>query len=475
MIETILVTGFLGTGKTTFILKTLRPLLEGRRFAVLVNDFGEVGFDGSLLRLGGLEVMEINGGCVCCTAGGALLEALETIRRDLRPDLLVIEGSGLASPYPLLEALETGQFALAGIPCLIDPMSLDTCARHGVFFDQVDAATLLCLSKCDLAQAAEIERARRLVRGRRGERIAVLPLGAGPPDSALLALLEPGGPRPGPRGASAPLMPQWPPLSNAGPAPRAVRSWVWRPPGLPRLGDLNAALCDLDGIYRVKGLCQFVESAVPLAFNWAFGYTSTVATEHTGEPYLVFLGPAAEASLADRLPCGEAPLLTQIADAATLPAGACDARPGAAFVDGHLVSELEAAELLLAACAQSLSDLVIVAPPSEVYRPHRQALEGAGAVWIEVPDYRFSQLTETRYRLARLSQSRILLLLRSAASDWLLQGLTGKQVFTISQAFCLPRAAASLRGLGSAQIAALLGALSAGADQDPLVDPPGCT
>jgi hypothetical protein len=116
-----------------------------------------------------------------------------------------------------------------------------------------------------------------------------------------------------------------------------------------------------------------------------------------------------------------------------------------------------------------------VAPPSEVYRPHRQALEGAGAVWIEVPDYRFSQLTETRYRLARLSQSRILLLLRSAASDWLLQGLTGKQVFTISQAFCLPRAAASLRGLGSAQIAALLGALSAGADQDPLVDPPGCT
>ena len=418
MIETILVTGFLGTGKTTFILKTLRPLLEGRRFAVLVNDFGEVGFDGSLLRLGGLEVMEINGGCVCCTAGGALLDALETIRRDLRPELLVIEGSGLASPYPLLEALETSQFALAGIPCLIDPLSLDTCARHGVFFDQIDAATLLCLSKCDLAQAAEIERARRLVRGRRGERIAVLPLGAGPPDPALLALLEPGGPRPGPRGASAPLMPEWPPLSNAGPAPVAVHSWVWRPSGLPRLGDLNSALHDLDGVYRVKGLCQFVESAVPLAFNWAFGYTSTVATEHSGEPYLVFLGPAAEASLADLLPPGEAPLLAQVADAATLPAGACDARPGAAFVGrppgertgsrGTAARGLFAVSVGPAHRGPSVRGLP--APPS--------GAGGAGGVWIEVPDYRFSHLAETRHRLAGLSQSRILLLLRSAASDW---------------------------------------------------------
>lgn len=267
-------------------------------------------------------------------------------------------------------------------------------------------------------------------------------------------------------------MPQWPPLSNAGPAPLAVRSWVWRPSGLPRLGDLNSALHDLDGVYRVKGVCQFVESAVPLAFNWAFGYTGTVATEHAGEPYLVFLGPAAEASLVDLLPSGEAPLLAEVADAATLPAGACDARPGAAFVDGRLASEVEAAERLLAACAQSLSDLVIVAPPSEAYRPHRQALEGAGGVWIEVPDYRFSQLTGTRHRLAGLPQSRILLLLRSAASDWLLQGLTGKRVFTITEAFCLPRATVSLRGLTEAQIAALLGALIAGADQDPLGDPP---
>lgn len=102
-VPTTLVTGFLGTGKTTFILEAFRHRPEGERWAVLVNEFGEVGIDGALY--GDLAVKEIPGGCICCTAGVALRFGLVELLRTQRPDRLFIEPTGLANPASILDLL----------------------------------------------------------------------------------------------------------------------------------------------------------------------------------------------------------------------------------------------------------------------------------------------------------------------------------------------------------------------------------
>ena len=104
----LLFAGFLGSGKTTLILALARQAaLDHLRVCVLVNEVGEVGIDGEVLRLGDMEVVEITGGCICCQIGVDLVRALRDLEQEFRPDLVIVEASGIATPGGVLDAIRS--------------------------------------------------------------------------------------------------------------------------------------------------------------------------------------------------------------------------------------------------------------------------------------------------------------------------------------------------------------------------------
>lgn len=98
MTKTNLITGFLGSGKTTSILHLLAHKDPAEKWAVLVNEFGEVGIDGALLADSGALLKEIPGGCMCCVNGLPMQVGLNTLLRQGKPDRLLIEPTGLGHP-----------------------------------------------------------------------------------------------------------------------------------------------------------------------------------------------------------------------------------------------------------------------------------------------------------------------------------------------------------------------------------------
>jgi G3E family GTPase len=156
-LSTYLVCGFLGAGKTTYILERLRD--KSSRTAVLVNEFGTLGIDGQIIRTkGGVDVVEMAGGCICCSQRQGLVKSVTEIARDIRPDVLLIEPSGVAETSELLKALSDD--SLGGIiSCdatitIIDATTfLDYSApdSFGTFFlDQVENADVVLINKIDL-------------------------------------------------------------------------------------------------------------------------------------------------------------------------------------------------------------------------------------------------------------------------------------------------------------------------------------
>jgi G3E family GTPase len=102
----LLFAGFLGSGKTTLILSIAKQAAHARaRVCVLVNEVGEVGIDGEVLRLGDMEVMEITGGCICCQIGVDLVRALRDLEQEFRPDLVIVEATGIATPEGVLDSI----------------------------------------------------------------------------------------------------------------------------------------------------------------------------------------------------------------------------------------------------------------------------------------------------------------------------------------------------------------------------------
>lgn len=106
MRHTITISGFLGSGKTTLLLNMARAYCEaGMRVAILENEIGQIPVDSTYLRGQGLEVRELFGGCICCSLRTDLQEAIERIRREISPDIILVEPSGVAGPEMVFEAL----------------------------------------------------------------------------------------------------------------------------------------------------------------------------------------------------------------------------------------------------------------------------------------------------------------------------------------------------------------------------------
>ncbi|MBW4935898.1 CobW family GTP-binding protein [Marinobacter sp. F4206] len=161
-IPTNLILGFLGVGKTTAILDLLKAKPESEVWAVLVNEFGEVGIDGAMLQSEGAVIKEIPGGCMCCVAGLPMQVGLNQLIRQARPDRLIIEPTGLGHPSQILQILTDEHYAtvleLGPVITLVDPRKLEDprVLENVQFRDQVAAADILVANKTDLASPEQI-------------------------------------------------------------------------------------------------------------------------------------------------------------------------------------------------------------------------------------------------------------------------------------------------------------------------------
>ncbi len=213
------VTGFLGAGKTTLI----RNILEnagGRRLALIVNEFGDVGIDGEILKGCGVDacpeenVVELANGCICCTVADDFVPALDTIlSRTPKVDHILIETSGLALPKPLVQAFQwpsvKGRVTVDGVVAVVDGAALaegrvasdmdalaaqrsaDQSLDHDdpveeVFEDQIACADLVILSKADLLDAAGASRAGAIIGEHLSRAVKVVPSTHGKVDPAIL-------------------------------------------------------------------------------------------------------------------------------------------------------------------------------------------------------------------------------------------------------------------------------------------------
>jgi G3E family GTPase len=162
-IPTNIVTGFLGSGKTTAILDVLTRKPAAEKWAVLVNEFGEIGIDGAILASSGAEIREVAGGCMCCIADLPMQVALNNLIAKVQPDRLLIEPSGLGHPQEIIDTLSSGQYAevldLRAVLCLLDPRKLRDARYldHPIFNDQLRVADIIVANKIDLCGDDERE------------------------------------------------------------------------------------------------------------------------------------------------------------------------------------------------------------------------------------------------------------------------------------------------------------------------------
>jgi G3E family GTPase len=167
---TLLVCGFLGAGKTTFIMEHIKT--TGGRTAVLVNEFSDLGVDGQLIQSkNGVHVIEVPGGCICCGQQKDLTENIRKIAEHVRPDMLLIEPSGIAQASGVIMALEdealAGLVRLDAVIAVIDASTFLEFSEpdfFGTFFlDQVTNADLIVVNKIDMVSPAEREQVSRRV------------------------------------------------------------------------------------------------------------------------------------------------------------------------------------------------------------------------------------------------------------------------------------------------------------------------
>ena len=165
----LVVAGFLGSGKTTLVLSLATAAVRATlRVAVVVNEVGEVGIDGSVFRLGDLQVKEITAGCICCQIGVDLVRTLVELDQTFAPDLVIVEASGIAAPAGVLDALRyypADKIAGISTVTLVDPLRFEALYEvvTPLIEAQITGADVLVVTKKDQATATELEYAVRMV------------------------------------------------------------------------------------------------------------------------------------------------------------------------------------------------------------------------------------------------------------------------------------------------------------------------
>jgi G3E family GTPase len=252
-IPLVVIGGYLGAGKTT-LLNHLLTQAGGRHIAVLVNDFGSINIDAALIREHTGDVINLENGCICCSIGGRLVEALLAVgARADPPDLLVIEASGVSDPVRIAQIglLDRG-FRLHGIAVLVDVERIGETLADPYVCDiarrQITGATALVLNKTDLVDEPRQAAVQAMLTGL-ASTVIMLPTTHGAVPLALLLDLQAA-----PRGRSDALaLAGW----AATQLPAGIRSFTFSTESRFDRGRLKDALRSLSArLLRAKGFVR---------------------------------------------------------------------------------------------------------------------------------------------------------------------------------------------------------------------------
>ena len=159
--------GFLGAGKTTLIRKLIKDGYRGEKLVLIENEFGDIAIDGGFLKDAGIEITEMNSGCICCTLVGDFTKALKQVIKEYSPDRILIEPSGVGKLSDVAAAVERVEGVTVGSKLtVVDAGKAKMYARNfGEFFnDQVSSADLIVLSRTDTAGEKKVLEAAELLK-----------------------------------------------------------------------------------------------------------------------------------------------------------------------------------------------------------------------------------------------------------------------------------------------------------------------
>ena len=172
MTEIDIFSGFLGAGKTTLIRKLIQEAYQGEKLVLIENEFGDIAIDGGFLQDAGVQITEMNSGCICCTLVGDFTKALKKVIADYAPDRILIEPSGVGKLSDVAAAVERVEDARIGSKVtVVDAGKAKMYARNfGEFFnDQVVSADLIVMSRTDTAGEKKVLEATELLKSMNAE------------------------------------------------------------------------------------------------------------------------------------------------------------------------------------------------------------------------------------------------------------------------------------------------------------------
>ena len=167
------IAGFLGSGKTTAVMKIVGELMKrGHKIAIIVNDVGEINVDAKFIESHGLKAKEIAGGCICCQIAGTFSETLAKLHDSYNPEIVIVEPSGVAIPWGLKRAAEYSEAKTdmvvehAPVITLVDATRIDLLVKavKRLVETQIREADVCFVNKVDAASATEIAKTEQLVR-----------------------------------------------------------------------------------------------------------------------------------------------------------------------------------------------------------------------------------------------------------------------------------------------------------------------
>ena len=170
--------GFLGAGKTTLIKKLLQEVYAGQKIVLIENEFGEIGIDGGFLQEAGIEITEMNSGCICCSLVGDFGEALKKVMAEYHPDRILIEPSGVGKLSDVAQAVERAETADMEIGCMVTVADATKCKIYmknfGEFYNnQIENAGTIILSRTSNMKEDKLQAAVSLLREKNPDAVIV--------------------------------------------------------------------------------------------------------------------------------------------------------------------------------------------------------------------------------------------------------------------------------------------------------------
>mgnify|MGYP003158848484 CR=1 FL=1 len=165
-----IISGFLGAGKTTFIKKLLKEAIAGEKVVLIENEFGEIGIDGGFLKEAGIEIKEMNSGCICCSLVGYFGTSLKEVVTKYDPDRILIEPSGVGKLSDVIKAVQGVQdevdIKLNSYTTVVDAKKCKMYMKNfGEFFDnQIQYAGAIIMSRTDIASEKKVQESLELLR-----------------------------------------------------------------------------------------------------------------------------------------------------------------------------------------------------------------------------------------------------------------------------------------------------------------------